>query len=381
MTALLVVLLCAIFIVIDVVVRHVSNRVTVARVRREREQVLKTHLNLTFADEARSLKRAELPQPRARILAVDDEPVVLDSLRKILVLAGYSIDTVESGPEALTLVRAHDYDFVFTDLKMPEMSGVEVVKAIKHLRPDVDVAVITGFGSIETAVETMSHGAIDYIQKPFTEEELVAFANRLVIKRQARLEAQQLPPVHIVTPAMAEVVARREYSVPGGAFIAPGHTWVEIEAGGKVCIGLDDFARKALRRVERVELPEVGGEVRRGAVLFVLRRGDQLVRVRAPLTGKVTQVNPELRRSPGLIAESPYDRGWVCELRPQDLSRELPSLRIGDAVIEWYRAEIARLRELAPEGAPPWPMLDTQFLAAGGSAPVRHEPQEQAVAG
>jgi DNA-binding NtrC family response regulator len=78
------------------------------------------------------------------------------------------VDTVESGPEALTLLRARDYDFLFTDLKMPGMDGIEVVKAAKHLRPDMEVVVITGYGTIESAVETMQFGAIDYAQKPFT---------------------------------------------------------------------------------------------------------------------------------------------------------------------------------------------------------------------
>jgi CheY-like chemotaxis protein len=61
---------------------------------------------------------------------VDDEPVVLDSFRKILVLEGYSIDTVETAQEALGLVRKRDYDFVFTDLKMPGMDGLDLTKAV-----------------------------------------------------------------------------------------------------------------------------------------------------------------------------------------------------------------------------------------------------------
>jgi DNA-binding NtrC family response regulator len=169
-----------------------------------------------------------VPNARARILAVDDEHVILDSFRKILVLAGFSVDTVDNGPEALTLLRERDYDFLFTDLKMPVMDGVAVVKAAKHLRPDMDVVVITGYGTIESAVETMQFGAIDYVQKPFTEEELVAIANRLLIKREARLEAHRKPVVRVVAPAVAEVVAAGEYCVPGGAFVSPGHTWARI---------------------------------------------------------------------------------------------------------------------------------------------------------
>jgi CheY-like chemotaxis protein len=368
MTALLVVLLFVGFIAIDLVVRAVSKRIEAARLLREREAVLKTAVKLEFASEAKSLKRAEVPQARARILAVDDEAVVLDSFRKILVLAGFSVDTVETGQEALTLLRDQPYDFVFTDLKMPAMEGTEVVKAARHLRPDVDVAVITGFGSIETAVETMAFGAVDYVQKPFTEEELVAFANRLLLKRQARLEAQRRPSVRIAAPEVAETVADREYCVPGGAFVSPGHTWAQVEAAGQVCVGLDDFGRKAIRKVDRLELPATGTRVKRGEVLFVARRGDQQIRFRAPLSGEVANTNAALQRDPGLLLQSPYERGWVCVLRPADLGAELPGLRIGKPVVSWYQDEVMRLRREGPGAdgnGPPWSELEEKFFGSG----------------
>jgi CheY-like chemotaxis protein len=368
MTALLVVLLFAGFIVVDIAVRAIGKRMDAARARREREAVLRETVKLEFAGETASLKRAEVAGARARILAVDDEAVVLDSFRKILVLEGFSVDTVQSGPEALTLLRERDYDFVFTDLKMPVMDGVEVVKAAKHLRPDVDVAVITGFGTIETAVETMAYGAADYVQKPFTEDELVAFANRLLIKRQARLEAQRRPTVRVVAPEVAESVGSREYCVPGGAFVAPGHAWAQVEAAGQVLVGLDDFGRKLIDRVDRIELPANGAKVKRGDVLFVLRRGTEQLRVRAPLGGLVTSVNPALAHDPELMLLSPYDRGWVCELRPADLAGELAGLRIGQPVVDWYHEEVARLRRdaAANDGAAPaWADLETRFFGAG----------------
>ncbi len=369
MTALLVVLLCVVFVGIDFAVRAIGKRMEAERQRREREAVLKTSLQLSFASEAKTLKRAEVPNARARILAVDDEAVILDSFRKILVLAGFSVDTVETGPEALTLVRQNDYDFLFTDLKMPVMEGTEVVKAVKHLRPDLDVAVITGFGTIETAVETMTQGAVDYVQKPFTEEELVAFANRLLIKRQARLEAQTRPAVRVVAPSLAEVVAGNEFCVPGGAFVSAGHAWAQIEADGGVCVGLDDFARKALQKLERIELPAIGTQVKRGDVLFVARRGDELLRFRAPVGGKVTQANPDLTREPSLVLTSPYDRGWVCVVKPTELATDLATLRIGQPVIAWYQDEVMRLRKDTAEsagGVLRWSELEARYFSAAG---------------
>jgi CheY-like chemotaxis protein len=373
MAVLVVVLMFVGFVVVDIVVRAVTQRIGERRLRREREAALATAVRLDFTDEARSLKRAEVPQPAARILAVDDEPVVLDAFRKILVLEGYSVDTVASGPEALGLVQRRDYDFVFTDLKMPGMDGVEVVKAVKHLRPDIDVAVITGYATIESAVETMRDGAMDYVQKPFTAQELATFVRRLALKRQARLEAQRLPQVRIVSPGLAEAVHDGEFCVPGGAFLSAAHAWARIEPSGQVRVGVDDFAGKALGTVERVELPAIGTAVRRGESICTVHRGATAVGILAPLSGRVAQVNGNLQAHPGWMAQSPYDGGWVCVIEPADLGKELTSLRIGTPVVDWYQAEIVRLRQLggpADHGAPQvdWPKLQQEFFATSAAA-------------
>ena len=179
----------------------------------------------------------------------------MDSFRKILVIAGYSVDTVETGQEALGLVRKNDYDFVFTDFKMPEMDGVEVTKAVKHMRPDVDVVLITGYASIESAVETMKHGAMDYVEKPFTADELTELTNKLVIRRQARLEAESEPEIRLITPSVSASDSRQEFNIPAGVFVSPSHSWASLALNGMVRVGIDDFTHKILGRVDSVELP------------------------------------------------------------------------------------------------------------------------------
>ena len=368
MTALVVVLMFLGFVLLDVAVRRVGRRIEERRTRREREAALEISLRLDVSHEAPSLKRVEVEKPRARILAVDDEPVVLDAFRRILALAGFSVDTVESGPEALGLVQRRDYDIVFTDLKMPGMDGVEVVKGVRHLRPDADVAVITGYATIETAVQTMALGAVDYVQKPFTAEELSEFAGRLLIRRQARLEAERRPAVRLVAPALADAARPDEFCVPGGVFVTAGHSWARIEPSGHVRVGLDDFARKALGTVEKVTVPRAGEEVRQGEPLFSVSRGGRTARFVAPVTGTVTQINAALDRDPDGVVLSPYDRGWVCLVQPADLAAELPGLRIGRPVVEWYQKEIERLRQeggAAEKGTPliDWATLEEKFFA------------------
>lgn len=368
MTALLIIFMFLAFVGIDFLVRTSLRRMRDKRERQAREAVLNTSIRLDFTHEAKSLKRVAVPNPKARILAVDDEAVVLDSFRRILVLEGFSVDTVEHGPEALGLIQRNDYDFLFTDLKMPDMDGVEVVKAAKHLRPDMDVVVITGYGSIETAVQTLQQGACEYVQKPFTADELAEFAKKLLIKRQARIESARRPSVRVVAPEMAEVVSANEYCIPGGAFLSTSHAWVRIESNGEVRIGIDDFVRKALGSVKSVVLPERGKTVKQGEPLFTLKGTTGEVHMMAPLSGRVEHDNAGLLSDPGELMRSPYDRGWVCLLKPTDLATELAELKIGAPAITWYQEEIARLRKAdGPTAAGgeglDWTAFEQQFLS------------------
>jgi len=365
MTVLLVIIMLLAFVGIDYLVRETGKRMHDKRLRAAREEILKVSVRLDIADEVKTLKRVEVPGAKARILAVDDEGIVLDSFRRILVLEGYSVDTVENGPEALNLVQRNDYDFVFTDLKMPIMDGAEVVKAVKHLRPDVDVVVITGYATIETAVDTMKSGATEYVQKPFSAEELSDFVNKLLIKRQARIEAHKQPTVRIVSPTQAEAAPAGEFCVPGGSFLSPGHAWVRIEPDGQVRVGVDDFAHKVLGAVSHVILPDLGRDVAKGDVLFSFQRGKETIRFVAPLSGKVVEDNAHLKADATLVASSPYKDGWICRIQPGDLAADLAGLRIGKPVIAWYGEEIQRLRVL--QGAAgslelDWATLEAKFL-------------------
>jgi CheY-like chemotaxis protein/glycine cleavage system H lipoate-binding protein len=339
-----------VFILVDILLRTLLTRFRAAQDRKEREQALDIGLKLDVSEEAPTLTRVELDSPKARILAVDDEKIILDSLRKMLVLGGYSIDTVESGKEALGLVSKRDYDFVFTDLKMPGMDGVEVTKAVRHLRPDIDVIVVTGYGTIESAVETVQYGAMDYVEKPFTEDELLAFVKTALIKRQARLEKQVRHKVRLVKPGIGESKSRFELNVPAGAFISPQHAWARIELNGAVRIGLDDLIRKIFRHVDSVNLPETGRKIARGETLFSITYGDYSLNIPSPISGTVISVNSEHAEHPEWLAIKPFELSWMCRVEPSNLAAELPDLKIGHDAIDWYQAELDRYSQLARNG-------------------------------
>jgi CheY-like chemotaxis protein len=347
MVLLIVVVTVIVFILVDLGLRIFLQKRHELRLKKERREALDIGLKLDVSQEAKTLKRVEVREPKARILAVDDEPIILDSFRKILVVAGYSIDTVEKGQEALGLILKHDYDFVFTDLKMPEMDGLEVTNAVRHLRPDIDVIVITGYASIETAVETMKYGAMDYVQKPFTEDELINFFNKCLIKRNDRIERQMKPTVRLITPSTKESGSQREFNVPAGVFVSQNHTWVNIEMNGTARVGIDDFVRKLISRIDGIELPKLNKGIEKGEPLFSIRHDSQTIDVSSPLSGKITSINAEHAEHPEWIASKPFELSWICCIEPSNLAEELQTLRIGVDSVNWYRDEIERYGEIS----------------------------------
>ena len=126
--------------------------------------------------------------PNPRILVIDDEMIVCESCKRILEEDGYEVETALSGKEAFAKMRENPFDIVITDLKMPEIDGMEVLRTFQKDYPDTIVIMITGFSTVETAVEAMKLGAFDYIPKPFTPDEVSIVVKKAIEKKSLLLE-------------------------------------------------------------------------------------------------------------------------------------------------------------------------------------------------
>jgi heterodisulfide reductase subunit A len=125
-----------------------------------------------------------------RILVVDDEPILRDSLKDWLEEDGFQVDKAESGPEALERVARQAYHLILLDIKMPGMDGVEVLKRVKEMRPELPVVMMTAYATVETAVEAMKMGALDYLMKPFDPDTLVPMVVKIYDRLERRGERQ-----------------------------------------------------------------------------------------------------------------------------------------------------------------------------------------------
>jgi len=112
-----------------------------------------------------------------KVLVIDDEQIILDSVKKILTQENYEVDTSINSRKGLDLAIQNNYDIVLTDIRMPEIGGMRILRDIKRKKPALPVLIITGYATVKSAVQAMQLGATNYIEKPFTPDILIDAVN------------------------------------------------------------------------------------------------------------------------------------------------------------------------------------------------------------
>jgi NADH:ubiquinone oxidoreductase subunit E len=143
-----------------------------------------------------------------KFLVVDDEKVIVRSVQMILKAEGYTIDGAESGKDAILKMEQNKYDLVLTDLMMPEMDGIALIRWLKENRPEVGVVILTGYPSQETIKEALELGIIDYVPKPFTPAALLDVTQRAVDWINKKSAVEEKPKKDEFPPSMMEEIDR-----------------------------------------------------------------------------------------------------------------------------------------------------------------------------
>src|SRR5512136_135920 len=156
-------------------------------------------------------------ETKAKILIIDDEEVVLDSCIQILKGSGYNLATASNGSQGLQLLHEFQPDLVFVDLKMPGISGFEVLDKIHEMDPTIVTVVITGFATVGSAVDAMKKGAYDFLPKPFTPDEFRLITRRSLERRRLTLEAISLRREKELLREQFASIVSHELKAPLGA--------------------------------------------------------------------------------------------------------------------------------------------------------------------
>ena len=167
---------------------------------------------------------------------------------------------------------------------------------------------------------------------------------------QERLLAETLP-VHAQTQVAG-------YGLAEDSYYHEGHTWAKTEYGGRVRVGLDDFAQKLLGKLTKIEIPNIGHEVKQGEAGFQVRRNGDTFQVLSPINGIVTHINDQLSDNPDIVNESPYEKGWLFIVEPTKLRKNLKSLHYGEEAHKYMTEERERLFAMAND--------DLKIAADGG---------------
>ena len=130
-----------------------------------------------------------------KILVAEDEEITLNNIVDTLQEEGYKVASSRNGTDALQMIEKDHFDVLITDIKMPGMSGIELLDKVRVHHPETEVIIITGFGSISSAVEAMKKGAVDYITKPFDLDELLLKAGKIFQQRSLKKKTSPYAPL------------------------------------------------------------------------------------------------------------------------------------------------------------------------------------------
>lgn len=156
-------------------------------------------------------------ETKSKILIIDDEEVVLDSCRQILKGSGYQLEITDDGTRGVELVREYQPDLVFVDLKMPGISGLEVLEKVREIDETIVTVMITGFATVSSAVDAMKKGAYDFLPKPFTPDEFRMIARRGIERRKLMLETIALRGEKELLREQFASIVSHELKAPLGA--------------------------------------------------------------------------------------------------------------------------------------------------------------------
>lgn len=252
---------------------------------------------------------------RVKVLVVDDEEVILQSVKKVLKPDEeheFEVDTAFSAEEGLALMRRSQYEVIVTDLMMPGIDGLQFIDRIRQIDRDARIIMITGYATMRTALQALRKGAFDYIAKPFTKEEL-----RSVVKNAASLEAAS------AARAPGEVVAGEGDDCR--SFF--NQTYARILSDGTVYFGVEPAFLATIGEPLSIELSKVGDHLSQGFPFGAVTNANMRVfNLRAPFSGKVIEVNQQALADLNLLRDRPRSDGWLLRVEPSDFNNESENL-------------------------------------------------------
>lgn len=256
------------------------------------------------------------------LLIVEDEPVVLSAVRKILEPEQLTIDEALNSDIALSKLQRNNYKLIVSDLMLPKVTGLDLIQAIKKDQPCIPLIVITGYATLEKALQSFKMGSFDFVPKPFDTEAFLAvifrglnFSPKI---REKGLEGREF--VHLPDTYRAD-------ADEGAIYCLGCHAQVKPQENGTALIGVGETFPNMMDRLSHLEIVAASGGIIQGKCCVKFITEDGLIHMFwAPISGNIVDFNKDLEKNIQLINTDPYEKGWIFRVTPSDLEEELKHL-------------------------------------------------------
>ncbi len=246
-------------------------------------------------------------EKKGKILVLDDDPVVTLSCKRILGAEGFNIITTDKGEDAIKKVSQEEFDLLISDIRLPDVNGITVLKETKKVQPELDVVIITGYPTVEDAKESVRLGAFEFIEKPFTPEFMMnvakkVFDNRGWILRQAFIDEFR-----------NEIVPLR--GTENSVIYYKEGTWARPVEGGMWEIGCDVRYWLLAGQLMYIELlPDIKVITAGESFARIISGGGQTEELISPMTGRVVKLNHEANTAMSALIRDNLSEGWLLWL-------------------------------------------------------------------
>jgi len=257
---------------------------------------------------------------KAKILLIDDEQVVLDAVSKIASLERWEVDAVLNVQDGLNKLSSNKYELILSDIMMPDKDGFQLLEELYSMQVKVPVIMITGFSTVENAVKSLYNGAIDFIPKPFTYEEITSSICR------------GLEYYKIQNKAMEAEKNRKDESiifVPCPAkYNRLGYmSWMNLENEGSARIGVTNLFIVTIGDIAKIDLLEIDDLMIQGNSCAKFETDNNLIHTcLAPLGGRIVERNERVIADPSLLEKDPFFEGWLFRIIPSDIEFDMKFL-------------------------------------------------------
>jgi DNA-binding response OmpR family regulator len=254
------------------------------------------------------------------ILVIDDEQVVREGVCRVCEAAGLSIEAAADAASGLERLHKSAYRLVLCDVMLPELDGFHILRAMKQEGITTPVIMITGCSTLQNAVNALKEGAIDFIPKPFTVDELESGIQRGM--RYRSLLGSTIPSrLHESRGTEMSRPCPREYYRLGRL------SWVNMENNGIGLVGVTDLFVKTVATVKALTFFDANHDLAQAASCATLTGQDGLAHeILCPLSGRIVTRNEQLLSHPELLEQDPYSSGWLYQIVPTNLAFELNHL-------------------------------------------------------